>query len=367
MNKPTLLIVGAFSIKNKSIYGGILKSCNIILESNMADNFKIIKLNSAQISYPPPKILIRSLKAFIRIFKFFIQMVYHKPRCVLIFSSDGASAIEKGFMVFICYLTKTKSFIFPRAGNLISQVKKSLLMNFLIKFLFSKATVFLCQSNVWKNFAIEEIGFESSRISVINNWTATDKLLKIGVNKKFNSSHLKILFVGWIEESKGVKELLIAFKRLSEENFNLNLTFVGNGSYLYDAKAYVKKNDLHRLVNFVGWADGAQLEKHYQDNDIFVLPSKAEGMPNALIEAMAAGLAVITSAVGSIPDFISNQENGMLIDQRNSEALYNAMNKVIKDSDLKKYISKNGYETAKEKFSSKVSLEKLSDIIENTN
>tara|TARA_X000000950_G_scaffold204072_1_gene245701 strand:+ start:43061 stop:44164 length:1104 start_codon:yes stop_codon:yes gene_type:complete len=366
MNKSTLLIVGAFSIKNKSIYGGILKSCNLILESKMADNFEIIKLNSAQISHPTPGILLRSFKAFIRIFKFLIKMIYYKPNFVLIFSSDGASAIEKGFMVLICYFTRTKSFIFPRAGNLISQVQKSLLMNFLIKFLFSKATVFLCQSNVWKNFAIEKIGFDESRTSIINNWTATDKLLKIGANKKFNSGYLKILFVGWIEESKGVKEILIAFKRLSEEYSNLNLTFVGNGSYFYDAKAYVQKNYLNSSVNFVGWVDGVKLEKYYQDNDVFVLPSKAEGMPNALIEAMAAGLAVITSTVGSIPDFITNEENGMLIDQNNSEALYSAINKVIKDRHLKKYISQNGYEVAKKKFSSKVSLEKLSDIIENT-
>tara|TARA_B100001027_G_C16267425_1_gene332986 strand:- start:1403 stop:2506 length:1104 start_codon:yes stop_codon:yes gene_type:complete len=366
MNKPTLLIVGAFSVKNRSIYGGILKSCNIILESKIAKNFKIIKLNSAQISHPPPGILTRSFNAFIRIFKFFIKMIYYKPHFVLIFSSDGASAIEKGFMVFICYFTKAKSFIFPRAGNLISQTNKLPLMHILIKFLFSKATVFLCQSNIWRNFAIEKIGFKTSKISIINNWTATDKLLKIGENKKFNSDQLKILFVGWIEESKGVKELLIAFKRLSAEHSNLNLTFVGNGSYFYEAKDFVRKNNLHRIVNFVGWADGAQLEKYYQDNDIFVLPSMAEGMPNALIEAMAARLAVITSAVGSIPDFINNEENGMLVDRRNSETLYNAVNKVIKDNDLRNYISLNGHNTAKEKFSSKVSLEKLSDIIENT-
>ena len=71
----------------------------------------------------------------------------------------------------------------------------------------------------------------------INNWTATNELLEIGNKRKYyNDDKAKILFVGWLEDFKGVFELLNVIKIILQENSNLTMTFVGDGSAMQKQK-----------------------------------------------------------------------------------------------------------------------------------
>ncbi len=92
--KKKLLIVGAFP-KNKKKYMEVLKSCNILKESNEFKQFEIIPFDSSQISHPAPNIIVRLCLALKRLIKFHIILITKKPDGVLIFCSDGGSAIEK--------------------------------------------------------------------------------------------------------------------------------------------------------------------------------------------------------------------------------------------------------------------------------
>ena len=96
-----LLIVGAFPTIQNKIFGGIAKSCELLIDSNIFNDFKIIKLDSSQISHPPPNFFIRLLLSMFRMIKFLSKILIDRPNVVLIFCSDGASSIEKGIMVFI--------------------------------------------------------------------------------------------------------------------------------------------------------------------------------------------------------------------------------------------------------------------------
>ena len=82
-------------------------------------------------------------------------------------------------MVFMCNLLNTKSLIFPRAGNLVNQTKKSSIP-FFIKFLYRNSSVFLCQGPKWKSYATKILKIKKENTLVINNWTATDPLIEIG-------------------------------------------------------------------------------------------------------------------------------------------------------------------------------------------
>ena len=125
MIKEKIIIVGAFPKANKEIYGGILQSCKIILDSSLSKNFNLITIDSTQISNPPPNLIIRFFYALKRIAEFSYKLIIERPKVALIFTSDGFSAVEKGFMCFITSFTNCDSMIFPRAGNLIYQTKNS--------------------------------------------------------------------------------------------------------------------------------------------------------------------------------------------------------------------------------------------------
>ena len=154
MNKDKLLIVGAFPPANKKIYGGIHKSCKILLNSSLSVKFNLITIDSSQSSNPVPNIIIRSFSACKRIILLISKLIFEKPKAALIFTSDGFSAIEKGVMCVICSLFNCKAMIFPRAGNLIIQTNNSRAIRFLIRFLFNKAKYFYAKEENGKNLLL---------------------------------------------------------------------------------------------------------------------------------------------------------------------------------------------------------------------
>ena len=362
---PSLLIVGSFP--KKPIYGGIQQSCKLIIDSSFFSDFNVIQFDTSQISNPPPPFFIRFFLAGIRLFRFVIKLINYRPKAILIFCSDGASALEKGVMLKLSKIGVTKSFIFPRAGNLIHQTSHFNGFRKTIKYLFNKADIFLAQGENWKNFAHEDLQIPSSKIKMIHNWTATKKLLATGSKKEYLSVNgtTRFLFVGWLEREKGVFEILNSIKELKASNLPFSFTFVGDGKAGKKAKNFVATNKLDQNVIFKGWVLNEELIECYQNADVFVLPSWAEGMPNALIEAISCGLAPIVSNVGLISNYLKNNESSLIIPPKDSIKLSIAMKSLILDKKLRIKISKNGYKVAVSYFSTEKGLENFSTLIKN--
>jgi glycosyltransferase involved in cell wall biosynthesis len=87
-------------------------------------------------------------------------------------------------------------------------------------------------------------------------------------------------------------------------------------------------------VELRGWVTGEAKMESFEGCSILVLPSYSEGLPNVLLEAMAAGLAVIATTVGGIPELITHGVNGILIEPRNSIALAKALKELINQPEL---------------------------------
>ena len=90
MNKK-LLIVGSFPSKKRQIFGGVNRSCQILLNSSITEEFEVIPFDSSQISNPPPNIFIRSLLATLRLFKLLYVIRKIRPQVSLIFCLIGHS------------------------------------------------------------------------------------------------------------------------------------------------------------------------------------------------------------------------------------------------------------------------------------
>tara|TARA_B100000575_G_scaffold46581_1_gene33729 strand:- start:15570 stop:16673 length:1104 start_codon:yes stop_codon:yes gene_type:complete len=365
MIKKKLLIVGAFPKKKFKIYGGIAKSSDILIDSKSFSKFDIIKLDSSQISNPPPGFFVRLILAINRYFKLLLILL-KKPHGALIFCSDGASALEKGFMILTLRIFNVKSFIFPRAGNLITQVKNFNFFRLLIKFLFNKADVFLCQGKTWKKFALNSLNLKSKKIKLISNWSASEELFKIGTNRSYKTDRINILYVGWLEKEKGIKELLDGFYKCLIKNKNISLTLIGDGNMRSYTENFIEKNKINNHIHLTGWLPSKKVNSYLKDSNIFILPSWNEGMPNALIEALASGVPSIVTRVGVIPDYLKNNFSAILINTKSSLDIEESLNKLINNNDLQEKISINGKEVARKFFSSKRTLDKFSKIIEET-
>jgi len=185
--------------------------------------------------------------------------------------------------------------------------------------------------------------------------------LEIGNTRKWNkdsNNPLRFLFVGWVDKEKGIFELLETCKVLSL-SYQFTFTIAGVGNASEEARKYVACNKLENRVEFLGWVERDKLPQLYSENDIFVLPSYAEGLPNAMIEAMAAGLAVVVSDVGIVPDVIQDGNNGLLIKPKHSSSLTTAIQQLFDNPSMVEKLAVAGYVTAYEQFSVEPSVEKL--------
>ncbi len=142
----------------------------------------------------------------------------------------------------------------------------------------------------------------------------------------------RLLFVGRLARQKGVDVLLEAMAR-PETGTDVILDIVGDGGERPALEAQTKRLGLEKRVIFHSWLRGEELRKQYQSADIFVLPSRDEGMPNVLLEAAASGLPLIATRVGSNPDALREGETGLLVDADDPVSLSKALNELISDPD----------------------------------
>lgn len=143
-----------------------------------------------------------------------------------------------------------------------------------------------------------------------------------------------LLFVGTFGELKGSHELLEAVAEIRRRGVDATLRIVGKEHRRGEESALRRETErlgLDHDVEFAGVADAEMLAKHYRSADVFVLPSKREGLPMALLEAMAFGLPVVTTPVGGIPDIVDDGVTGILVEPSNVAAIAAAIELLARD------------------------------------
>jgi glycosyltransferase involved in cell wall biosynthesis len=142
-----------------------------------------------------------------------------------------------------------------------------------------------------------------------------------------------LLFMGRLGERKGINTLLDAVAVLTREFPDLRVVCAGDGD-LAAVRERIQVLGLQSCVTVPGWMGPAERTHLLQDASIFVLPSHNEGLPMAILEAMAAGLAVISTPVGGIPDAVIDNETGALVKPGDVNALAAALRRVLTDHAL---------------------------------
>lgn len=358
------MIVGGFPPDHVKIYGGIVTACKTLIKSSLSEQFEIVTVDSTQKSNPIPHLIIRLYFAVFRIFNFVFKILFKRPKVIILFPAIGASLLEKGFMSWVGFLLRIPVFMFPRGGAILDQVKSSQITRIWVRWAFGGVSKVLCQGPAWKAFATETLGFSDEDSPIIYNWTATNELLAIG-KKRFKEKKkppLVILFLGWLEAEKGVLDFLDAILNIEPKN-DIKIFIAGGGSCEDKAKAFVNEHNLHAIVTFLGWVEGERLKEVLTSSDILVLPSWAEGFPNAIIEAMAAGLAVIVSSVGNIPEVLTHNSEALLVPPKDNKALVNAITNLINDDDLRDRLALSGHNFSEKNFSIDSAVQKFHRLI----
>jgi len=154
----------------------------------------------------------------------------------------------------------------------------------------------------------------------------------------------EILCVGRLVPAKGQHVLLAACSLLKARNRSFRLTFVGGGTDRASLEQYAASAGLTEQVRFTGPLGQDGVRNFYDQADLFVLASFAEGVPVVLMEAMAKAIPVISTRIAGIPELIDHEENGLLVDAGDAEDLARQMERLILDVALRGRLGAAGRE-----------------------
>lgn len=173
----------------------------------------------------------------------------------------------------------------------------------------------------------------------------------------------RILFLGQVEPRKGICELLGALALLKDRFPSAKLAIGGQGG-LEEVRRRAQALGIADRVSELGWVTAGQKAQELARAAIFCLPSHAEGLPMAMLEAMAAGKAVVTTGVGGIPDAVADGENGLLVVPGDVEALAAALGRLLGDDEERRRLGERARATIRERFESGVVIEQISGVYE---
>ena len=247
-------------------------------------------------------------------------------------------------------------------SKIIKAINKHFILNYFFMRLFGNAKAIIVLALCFKQELVDT-GIPSNKIHVLTTMFHRDIFKRI-TPPTFKNRH-QLLFLSRIVKEKGIYELVDAFENLRYNYNDLKLIFAGDGPELKALTKYVYKKELKKSVFFPGYVRDKVKAKILIESDIFVLPSYNEGCPVSLLEAMAAGLAVVTTPVGGIPDIIENNINGILLDCRPTPSqIYVALKRLLKDRNYCTTIQINNLRKAWDLYEAKIVTGKIEKIYE---
>lgn len=182
---------------------------------------------------------------------------------------------------------------------------------------------------------------------------------------------ITIISVGRLHPKKGFRYLLKAFKKVHDRYPSCRLIIVGEGEEEKKIKRQIKSLKLEKSVQLEGLVAHGRLSEFLIQADVFCLPSittkdgNHEGIPNAIKEAMATGIPIVSTRHGGIPELVTDGKEGYLVPEKNTKKLAEKIKLLIENPALREEMGKNGREKIEQQFNSAKQVQKLEEIYSN--
>jgi glycosyltransferase involved in cell wall biosynthesis len=281
-------------------------------------------------------------------FNSFHWLLINRNQINVVISENVDSPIPVLFITFfrIPYFIHYHYDVAAQVGKINKSHMEGILLSTLERLGFRKATA------VWvtaKSLALKAETLGAKKVTVIPNWIDFSKSRErtnIGEkNKK------KIAFVGRLHPVKQVPLLLQAFQKVAISDSNIQLTVVGDGDERKNLETLSRELGIERQVVFTGFKDRDDVFSILSESELLVLPSKMEGNPRVLIEAMMLKVPIVATKVPGIVDMIKDGHTGHLVPAGSPAKLAAAIELILQNRDYASKLAENAYIFAKQQFS----------------
>jgi len=310
----------------------LLKNKSIIYRNGIFDLSWVKSIKEAILKYNPKAIMSHGFNGH---FVAYIIKILVRPECQYVASYHGSyHATTKARKIAGWFYNKFAEHYLKRCASSIISVADY------CKVYLQRKGVESEKIRVIHNGIDDIVNDDLSRAKLRNEWSVKDNDLLIGVASR-------------IDPVKGIEYLLDAYERIADEFSYVKLAIIGTGTLENEFKKRISNKGLANRVIFTGFR--SDIPACLNAMDIFALPSLAEYHSIALLEAMRAGKAIISTDVGGNTESVRDEKDGLIVQSADSNQLYDALVRYITDESLR---TLHG-ESARNRFVSNFTVDKM--------
>lgn len=235
----------------------------------------------------------------------------------------------------------------------------------ILRVIQNRSDVVVANSAAVRDWLVREDSFATEKIKIVRNGVDVDKFANVPVDRghvfpQHSGKQLIIAVANMHVHTKGHSYLIEAAQQVCSQVDDAVFLLVGDGDLRRSFEADVARRGLDDHFVFMGARK--DVPELLACCDIAVLSSIAEGLPNVVLEYMAAGLPVVATSVGGVPEIIENDRTGVIIPAKDSAAMATAITKILIDKPFASKIAKAGQGSVRERFSYDRLIDQLEDL-----
>lgn len=290
------------------------------------------------------------------------QLVFKRYDLVyLTIAPCGPAFIKDSILIFMAKAVRQKVVIHLHGRGIALERQRSRTLNWYYKKVFSGVHVIHLSKKLMDD--VQEIVAPDKQFVVANG---VECAFVPDFKEKAAHAVPTVLYLSNLIESKGYFDLLEAAVDLKKRSVQCRITFVG-AHHVSDAAnkvdVFIKEHGLKDMVHFVGPKYAEEKDGYLKTADVFVLPTVHDCFPLCILEAMAAGLPVISTDIGAISEMVEDGVTGLIVPIKKPEALADAIERLVKNSELCRRLGQAGFETYAKEYTVEAFENKLCAIL----
>jgi glycosyltransferase involved in cell wall biosynthesis len=364
--RPSLLVVGPLPPP----LGGVQLIIDMQLRSGLAREFDVHRVDTSKrelrwaVENPTWKTPLYFLRDFSRLIRTLVRV---RPDAALVHATSSPSILRDWMFMaaarffgakVVCHYHGTLHARFPSGETRIGRAVGRFLMSAAHRVIVLSPTYQREMGKAWKRNDLVWVP-NVADVALFRNTPAGAPAPWLAFGER------AVLFVGRLSAPKGIYDLFDAIPRVVERHPEARFVLVGvaeSEAMEPVVRAEAERRGIAARLTFLGSLEGRDKAAAFLSSEMIVVPSWTEAFPLVIPEAMAAGLPVIATAVGAIPDFVKEGEDGFLVAPRNPPELADRVCRLLEDESLRRRISERVRARAPREFAIEVGCGKVMEL-----
>ena len=335
MNHPVVLVCGP----HRDALSGVSTHVNLLLGSSLAEDFELVHFQVGSEGRDEGRVG-RWLRLLASPFALFAAILFRHADVVHLNTSLNARAYWRDLAYLLVARLLRARVLYQVHGGALPQkfFEKSPLATRFLRWSLGLPDVVVVLAKV--ELEAYRAFVPHQNVVAIANGIDCRPFSRVATVRSRSEYPLRLVYVGRIAREKGLYETLQGMRIAREMGIDSHLVLGGDGPEAAGLARSVRMLGLSGRVTFVGPVFGDQKVKLLASADVAILPSYAEGLPYALLESMAAGIPVLATPVGAIPDVVTHGIHGLLVKPRDGMAIAEAIASLARDRERLSWMSR---------------------------